>query len=323
MLPETFPGIKFNEKGICNYCQKFKGIRNLKEKKAQYRKKFKELIKRHKGKNTYDALISYSGGKDSTFTLSLIKEEFGLNVLACTFDNGFLPEQTIKNIRNVSDRLGIDHILFKPRFDVLKIIFSECAKKNIFPPTTLTRASAICTSCIAIVKFSSLRTALEKNIPFVIYGWSPGQISTISSIMKNNPQIIKMMQKSLFEPLYDLVGDEIKPYFLDKKHFKNSYFYPYNISPLSFLDYNEDKIMERISQLGWKLPSDLDANTTNCLLNSLANVVHKEKHGYNPYAFEMAKLVREGYLERSVALAKLDHSENEEIIELVKKKLYD
>jgi tRNA(Ile)-lysidine synthase TilS/MesJ len=321
VLPETFPGIQFNKDEVCSHCQDFKGEKNLKEKKVRYRKKFEGLIKEYKGKGTYDALLSYSGGKDSTYTLSLIKERYGLNALALTFDNGFLPEQTITNIRNVTDKLDIDHILIKPHFDVLKKIFKGCAQKNIYPPTTLTRASTICTACMAIVKFASLRTALEKNIPFIFFGWSPGQIPVSSSVMKNNPPIVKMMQKSLYGPLHELVGDAINPYFLEEQHFTSTYSFPYNISPLVFLDYDEKVILEKVRKLGWRRPEGIDANTTNCLLNSYANIIHKKQYGYHPYAFEMAKLVREGYSDRSTALKKLTQPEDRTTIQSVKRKL--
>lgn len=321
VLPETFPGIKFNAKGVCNHCQSYKGEKNLESKKTRYREKFEGLIEKFKGKGTYDALLSYSGGKDSTYTLSLIKERYGLNAVALTFDNGFLPEQTMSNIKNVTDRLGVDHMFIKPRFDVLKKIFKACAGKNIYPPGTLTRASTICTACMAIVKFSSLRTALEKDIPFVFFGWSPGQIPVSSSVMKNNPQIVRMMQKSLYEPLHELAGADIDPYFLGKEHFIHKYNFPYNISPLVFLDYDEKAIIAKVRKLGWKMPKGIDANTTNCLLNSYANMVHKKEYGFHPYAFEMAKLVREGYLDRSAALRKLMRPEDPLTIQSVKKRI--
>ena len=50
--------------------------------------------------------------------------------------------------------------------------------------------------------------------------------------------------------------------------------FPYNIHPLAFLDYNEDKIVGEIKQLGWQMPDDTDSNSTNCLLNAFANDVH-------------------------------------------------
>ena len=321
ILPETFPGIRFDEDGVCNFCLEFKGLEHLEGKKAEYKQKFETLIRDHKGKSSYDALMCYSGGKDSTYTIINLKEEYGLNILAFTFDNGFLSEQAIKNTKNVMENLGIDHVLIKPRLDVLKKIFIECTKKNIYSPKTIERASTICTSCMGIVKFSALRMALEKNIPFIAFGWSPGQAPITSSIMKNNPQMVKMMQKAIFEPLYKLAGNEIKPYFLEEEHFSSSYRFPYNISPLAFLEYDEEKVYQKISQYGWKAPKDTDANSTNCLLNSFAIGVHKEQFSFHPYAFELGKLVREGYMNRDLALEKINKAEDPETVALVQNKL--
>ena len=139
--------------------------------------------------------------------------------------------------------------------------------------------------------------------------------------MKNNPQMIKMMQSTLYNPLYNIVGDEIKPYFLEEKHFSDSYQFPYYINPLAFLNYDENVIYEKISQLGWKAPEDTDANSTNCLLNSFANGVHKQQFNFHPYAFELAKLVREGYLSRDIALMKINKTEDIRTILSVEEKL--
>jgi tRNA(Ile)-lysidine synthase TilS/MesJ len=321
VLPETFPGITFDEEGVCQYCRQFKGLKNLEEKKARSREKFQDLIAQHKGQSGYDAIMCYSGGKDSTYTLALLTREYGLNFLAVTYDNGFLPGQTLRNIHRVTDELGVDHILYRPAFALLKKIFASSAASNIYPPQTLMRASTICTSCMNIVKFSALRLAVEKDIPFVVFGWSPGQIPVASAIMKNNPAIIEVMQKASFDPLFALAGEAIRPYFLEERHFDGSFRFPTNISPLAFLDYDEAKILAEVAKLGWVRPKDIDANTTNCLLNSFANVNHRSQHGFHPYVFEMAKLVREGYMERSEALDKITAAENPEVVEAVKKKL--
>ncbi len=321
ILPETFPGIRFNEEGVCNYCLEFKGIKHLKDKKNEYEKKFETLIEEYKGKNSYDALMCYSGGKDSTYTSILLKNKYKLNILAITLDNGFISEQAFLNIKNVVENLGIDHIIIKPRFDVLKKIFRECSNRNIYSAKTIERASIICTSCMGLVKFSSLRVTLEKNIPFITFGWSPGQAPITSSIMKNNPQMLKMMQKAIFDPLYRIVGDAIRPYFLEDNHFNGLYHFPYNINPLAFLGYNEDKVYETIYKYGWKSPQDTDANSTNCLLNSYANMVHKKQFHFHPYSLELANLIREGYLNRELALEKINEIEDPKIVAFVEKKL--
>lgn len=321
VLPETFPGIKFNEDGICNFCLEFKGMDHLEGKKLEYLQKFEKLVDEYKGKGSYDALMCYSGGKDSTYTLAVLKEKYDLNMVTFTFDNSFLSDQAIVNIKNVVEDLGIDHILFKPRFDVVKKIFSRCAKSSIYPPKTLERASTICTSCMGIVKFSALRLALEKNIPFIAFGWSPGQAPITSSIMKNNPQMVKMMQSQIYNALYKIVGDDLKPYFLEESHFNGSYNFPYNISPLAFLEYDEEKIIKKISEYGWESPKDTDSNSSNCLLNSFANNVHKKQFNFHPYAFELGKLVREGHMKREYALEKINKIEDQLTIKDVQKKL--
>jgi len=212
-------------------------------------------------------------------------------------DNGFISPRTVENIKNVVENLGIDHIMYKPRFDILKKLFGTAKDSDIYPRKTLERASTICTTCMGIVKFITLRMAIESGIPFIVYGWSPGQAPIEASIFKNNPSMIKSMQSVLLEPMKAIVGDVI------------------------FLEYDEDKIVEKIKELGWVKPEDTDPNSTNCLLNSFGIQVHRKRLGFHPYAYELANLVREGYMDRDEAIARLETEDNEEIIELVKRKL--
>jgi len=321
VLPETFPGIKFNEEGICNYCLNFKGQEKLAEQKEKYKAKFELLFEKHRGKGDYDCLMCYSGGKDSSYTLYILKTEYKARILAVTIDNGFVSERAFWNIRNVVESLGIDHYLVKPRFDVLKKIFIACSSKNLYSRKTLERASAICTSCMGLVKFISLRLAIEKDIPFITYGWSPGQAPISSSVFKTNPSMIKSMQEALKGPMSKVVGDDINPYFLEERHFNDTSKFPYNINPLAFLEYSEEKIFETINKLGWKAPDDTDANSTNCLLNSYANILHIDQFGYHPYAFEIANLVRENIIDRDSAIKRLNKNDNFEVVEYVKQKL--
>lgn len=320
-LPETFPGVQFDKAGVCSLCLNFKGTEIVRVKQTEYRRRFEALLEENKGRGAYDVLVCYSGGKDSTYTLAVLKEKYGLNILAVSVDNGFVADRTFQNIWTVVEKLGVDHLFFKPRFDVLAKIFTHCARFDIYPPRALERASSICTSCMAIVKYSTLRIALEKGIPLIAYGWSPGQAPVTSSIIINNPRIVKMMQKSLYEPVYRVAGDAINPFFLEDRHFKSSYRFPCYVHPLAFLGYDEKEVYEKVARLGWKRPEDTDANSTNCLLNSLANVVHKQRLGFHPYSLEMANLVREGYLDRDKAMRRLNEPENPAIVAMVREKL--
>jgi len=321
VLPETFPGIDFDEKGICNHCRAFRGIEHLKVSKKKYMDKFEKLLATHRTKGTYDCIMAYSGGKDSTYTLVVLKEKYDMSILALTIDNGFVSPVAIKNIHSVVEGLNIDHIMYKPRFDLMKKIFKAAESSEMYSRKALERASTICTSCMGLVKFIALRMAIEFNIPFIVYGWSPGQAPIEASIFKNNPSMVRSMQKVLLGPMEEAAGPEIHNYFLTEDHMSGEKAFPYNISPLAFIDYDEFDIMKKIDKLGWKKPEDTDPNSTNCLLNAYANKIHRERFGFNPYAFELAKLVREGCLDRNEAIRRLETVEDPRIIETVEKRL--
>ncbi len=322
VLPDSFPGVVLDEDGICNYCLAIIKRNNLEKRKQKYREKFEKLLREHRGKSAYDALLSYSGGKDSTYTLSLLKQDYGLNILAFSVDNGFVPEGTYRNVWTVCEKLGVDHLWLKPSFAMLRKIFSEAAGRNIYSAATLMRASPVCTACLTIVRFSAIRLALEKRIPFLIFGWSPGQLPLSASVLKNNPETIKAMQAAGLGPLREIAGDAVQPYLIDEELLQEAGRRPfYSLSPLAFLDYDEKTIRQRIGDLGWKEPAGLDANSTNCLLNSFANLSHQNSYGYHPYVFELAALVRDGYLKRSRALERLRRPADQKTVKWVKRKL--
>lgn len=320
ILPANFPGITFDEHGFCNHCRSFQGMEALEELKQEYEKKFLNLVEQYKGKSDYDCLMCFSGGKDSTYTLDILKNRYSLSILAVTFDNGFISPVAIENMRKVSETVGVDHIIFKVRFDLLKKIFSTAAQTELYPKKTLERASTICTSCISFVKFISLKMAMEKDIPFIGYGWSPGQAPVQSSVMKTSPSLIKMSQKQIYQPLHKIAGEMIRPYFLEERHFNSGREFPYNVHPLAFLEYNEEKIYYRLKELGWEKPEDTDPNSTNCLMNAFANQIHEKFYGYNPYVFEIAKMVREGVLTREAGLKRFSSNTHNDIA-FVKTKL--
>jgi 3'-phosphoadenosine 5'-phosphosulfate sulfotransferase (PAPS reductase)/FAD synthetase len=305
VLPGTFPGIRFDEQGVCNFCRDFKGQAALNEEKKEYLDKFLKLVDQVRGRAEYDCTLSYSGGKDSTYTLYLLKEEFGLRPLTVTFDNGFVSEQAFRNIRTVTENLGVDGLIFKADAGLLKRIFAAGVEATLYSPKALERASTICTSCIGLVKFTALKIALEKRIPLMAWGWSPGQAPLRSSIMKINPALFRSTQEMYRQPMREVVGEAIDRYFLSEEHFQQAGIFPTNVSPLAFLEYDERRIVRKIEELGWAMPQGLDANSTNCLLNAFANQVHIDRHGFHPYAFEVAGMVRTGVMSREDGMEKI------------------
>ena len=106
ILPETYPFIRFNEKGICNYCenyekQKFFGEDSL----------FKYLEKFRSKDNSADCLVGLSGGRDSTYGLHLLKTKYKMNPIAYTFDWGLTTDISRINAAKVCGKLGVEHII--------------------------------------------------------------------------------------------------------------------------------------------------------------------------------------------------------------------
>lgn len=322
VLPETFPGITFDADGVCNHCQHYRGDEHLEKQKARLRRKFDGILVQVTGQSEYDCLMSWSGGKDSTYTLAILKERFGLRMLAFTFDNGFVSPRAFENMRIVAENLGVDHIIVKPRSDLMRRIFVGSAQRSdLYAQKALERASNVCTSCMGLAKGIALRLALERDIPLMAYGWSPGQAPLASSIFRGNPQMIRAMLQATIEPLRSLVGDDIAPYFPSEACLADADSVPYNVSPLAFLDFNEEAEVKHISKLGWQRPDDTDPNSTNCLLNAFAIHSHIEQFGFHPYAMELANLVREGYLDREEAIARLEGPPNQKVLTAVRDKL--
>jgi tRNA(Ile)-lysidine synthase TilS/MesJ len=321
VLNERFIGIRFNEDGICNFCSSAKSIDNQRSIRGKYEARFQKLIEEHKDKGSYDALVAYSGGKDSTYTLHLLQERYDLRLLAYSFDNWYQSDRARRNISAVLSNINVDHLTVTPSFESMKKIVLASMSDEMYSAKAMARASSICTSCISLVRFIGFRMAIEQEIPFLIFGMSPGQAPMATAVVKTNPQMIRTMQETLLRPLSDRLGDVVKPFFLERRHFDKPGSFPYSINPLAFADYDEEVIFETAHKYGWKKPDDTDANSTNCLLNALANQVHLEQFGVNPYAYEIAELVRIGCMTRDEGLARLAEPFPAEQITAVKKSL--
>jgi len=324
ILPATFPGIKFDSQGICNHCRREESaLEKAPEKKAQYRERLDQLINSVKGTApAYDAILAYSGGKDSSYTLKLLSDRYDLRLLALTFDNHFVSGRSWENIRAVCDAAGAHHLALRPPWPIMKNLFTLTARQDIFPAPTLLRASAICTACIGLVKSLVLKTALEMEIPLVAFGWSPGQAPIQSAIMKTNPVLARQNQAVWNKAFPGEISDGLRPHFIPESYYEGYQDrFPYNIHPLAFFDYEEERIKRELESVGWKAPTDTDTNSTNCLLNAFANQCHIRRHRFHPYVFEIANMVRQGVMGRDEGIEKIYTEQNREMVEYAQEKL--
>ncbi len=321
VLPQSFPGISFDGRGVCNYCQNTSVPDDVK--KQEYLEKFEGLLESVRGQHEFDVIMAYSGGKDSTYTMYLLTQKYGLKVLAYTFDNGFISREAISNIARMTDTLNATSMIVRPPFNLLKEAFRFSAVSDIYSPKTLDRASSICTTCIGLVKSQVLKIAIRMNIPLVAFGWSPGQAPIASAIMQTNPRLQRLTHASVRDPLLRSSGGAgLGSYFLSNADMEmEKERWPINIHPLAFVAYNEEAIIQTIQSLGWIKPGDTDPNSTNCLLNALANYLHKKRFGFHPYAWEVAGIVRSNSMTREDGLEKTTQDEDMAMVRYAAEKL--
>ena len=128
-MPNTRPGIKFDEKGVCTGCRTYE-----KQKTVDWDSRWKELEKLcdiHRGCNgdNYDCIIAVSGGKDSHFQTYIMKEKMKMNPLLVTAGNVDWTETGRKNLDNISDAFGCDMIMFNPNRHVARIMFKKALEE--------------------------------------------------------------------------------------------------------------------------------------------------------------------------------------------------
>lgn len=115
VMPDTRPGIVFNEQGVCLPC-----IRAEQKKNIDWDLRFQELKQlcdkyRRKSEDEYDCLIAVSGGKDSHYQVYVMKELMGMNPLLITVEDLFTPTEAAKsNIYNITKTFNCNLLAFKP-----------------------------------------------------------------------------------------------------------------------------------------------------------------------------------------------------------------
>ncbi|RCV66045.1 Glucosamine 6-phosphate synthetase [Methanophagales archaeon] len=106
VLPETVPGIEFDEDGVCNFCRNYKRI-NVNGEYA-----LKEIIAPYRSKNGEpDCIVALSGGRDSSYALHHIKNVLKMDPIAYTYDWGMVTDLARRNQARLCGELGVEHIV--------------------------------------------------------------------------------------------------------------------------------------------------------------------------------------------------------------------
>jgi glutamine---fructose-6-phosphate transaminase (isomerizing) len=105
LLPETMPFIAYDAEGVCNYCHDYKPWKKRPESELRER-----LDKVRSKDGSPDCIVAFSGGRDSSYGLHLLKQEYGMTPLTFSYDWGMVTDLARRNQARICGKLGIEHI---------------------------------------------------------------------------------------------------------------------------------------------------------------------------------------------------------------------
>ncbi len=170
VIPETAETHSFSKDGVCSVCNQIK----IKQNKIDWKKreeKFNELLDNYRGKEKYDCIVPFSGGKDSAFALWYVTKKLNLKPLAVRFNHLFMRDIVEKNTDKCLKKLGVDFIDFKPNSKIVKKMMIE----------TLVRRGDFCWHCHTGVASFPIRVAIEKGVKLILYGEPSAEYSSFYS----------------------------------------------------------------------------------------------------------------------------------------------
>jgi acyl-CoA synthetase (AMP-forming)/AMP-acid ligase II/acyl carrier protein len=299
-LPSNYPGVHYDEAGVCDQCRGFDSYRT---RVGRYFRTLHDLeaeiaAARVRRRGDYDCLLLLSGGKDSTYALCRLVE-LGARVMTFTLDNGYISEGAKANIRRVTEQLGVPHV------------FGTTPAMNAIFVDSLKRHSNVCNGCFKTLYTLGARHARAHGIPLVVTGLSRGQffetrltgeLFADATAGPDHIDRIVLEARKAYHRADDAVAD-----LLHTDDFRDDAIFD-DVTFLDFYRYSDVGLEEMLAYLArhvpWIRPADT-GRSTNCLINQAGIFVHLRERGFHNYAFPYSWDVRMGHKARDTALAEL------------------
>jgi len=313
ILPEIYPNIKYDDNGVCNYCKEHQKVQYLGSSKLE------EELKQHKtNKGQYDCLVPISGGKDSTYVLYQLCKKFNMRALAFNYDNGLTHPLAQENVRNIANSLGVDFVTKrnKKQKKYMSINLKAYLRKPVIGMVPM-----LCTGCRYGIIGNAFNIAKKYKIPMIVIGWGPIEDTPFKEeYLKGNSNSVKggLLRNLLRNPSYARPGNmiaNVKDYFHNYQHVKDwntvlKMLYP-GVRLIQFYEYithNPDKIQGILEkEVGWKVPDKKDSWQWDCKIKLLQNYFYGKDVNFTATDGYLSALVREGYISRDEALARLNY----------------
>ncbi len=314
LLPETHETITFDIEGVCSVCNNH-GKKQVVD-WSQRQEDLDLIVADVKKRNaSYDCIIPFSGGKDSTWSLYYAVKELGLKVLVVSFDHGFYRNQLIENRNRTLDSLGVDFLIFKPNQKLVKKLMIQSLKDK----------GDFCWHCHTGISSYPLHIAVEKEIPLVLWGESSTEYTNYFKV-----EDFHTIDSETYNRIANLGISAEDMYYRLNEEFELREFLPFTIPSLAslqakkiatfplgnYIKWDTQKQVEIIeSELGWKgdevegVPPEYRYEKIECMMQGMRDFLKYSKRGYARTTHLTSIDIRNGKMSREEALEKVSEYE--------------
>jgi N-acetyl sugar amidotransferase len=316
LLPETHETISFDQNGICSVCNNFSIKQDIDwTQRYQILLKLVDEVKRKKA--SYDCIIPFSGGKDSTFSLYYAVEILKLRVLVVSFDHGFYRDNLLRNRERTINKLGVDLVTFRPNQVLVKKLMLQSLKDK----------GDFCWHCHTGIGSYPLQVAVEKSIPLVLWGESSTEYTNYFKV-----EDFHSIDEVAFNRIANLGMSATDMYFRLNEEFELREFAPFTIPSLSelqskkittfplgnFIKWDTKNQVEIIkNKLDWQgdevegVPNQYDYEKIECMMQGMRDYIKYIKRGYARTSHLASIDIRNGSLDRNEAQALVEEHEGQ------------
>jgi N-acetyl sugar amidotransferase len=315
IMPETVPGITFDEDGICSFCLDYKQERCLDKEGLD-----RIIASIKKRDNKYDCVVPLSGGRDSSFVLYTAKATYNLKVLAVNYDNEFRTDQALTNMKKACEALDVDFVSVRSKRDVAqKIVLYGI--RSALPFGLRAVSGGLCQACAYGYTSVVYRAAEKHEVPLILWGESRAEAT--QGMEKKATQDMRereaeRLKKSRFLRLFNASCYKVRYYKTLQRvefHVPGNGILPTSrpilknedIKEIRLFDYvpwDRKNIKETITrELSWEKPrGHISSWRIDCMLHLLMNYCFFSLLGCSKDCFGYCRMINSGQMDRTEAL---------------------
>jgi len=312
ILTDQYPEIQYDEKGVCHKCHEY-DVKYAGRDFDKLRRELEATVEWARRQNKrYDCIVPFSGGKDSSYTLYVCREEFGLKALAVNFDNGLRTMEALENLDHIAHKLGAAFACYGPPWETMRKLY-----RAFFLAT-----GQFCVPCDMGIWATVHRMAEQYDVPLIVSGFSAQIESRGAKIYSYNNTMFRRIASGILseEEMRDFLGyskaDAIK---MRLKH-GSVRRRRRQISLPDYIPWEDAEIKRVIGDvLQWKPRADGSTDHIDCHFAPIKGFLNRQKWGFGEKTTKFAAMVRAGQMTRDQALARAAEEESKPVDQAVAK----